>query len=68
MNEAAERRINCFKCRHYYVTWDEVLPRGCKAMGFKSIEMPSTVVYASSGEACRRFEPGGGDDAQDDES
>ncbi|MBI5641971.1 MAG: uracil-DNA glycosylase [Deltaproteobacteria bacterium] len=50
-------RIDCFKCKHYYVTWDEYFPRGCKALSFKSREMPSGVVYNSSGLECQRFEP-----------
>ncbi|RJQ44748.1 MAG: uracil-DNA glycosylase [Nitrospiraceae bacterium] len=47
--------INCFTCEHFYITWDEKFPRGCKAMGFKSREMPSAVVYASSGVQCLKF-------------
>ena len=49
-------KIDCFKCKHFYVTWDQSFPRGCKAMGFKSKEMPADVVYQSSGMECMRFE------------
>lgn len=47
--------VNCFRCRHFYVTWDELFPRGCKALGFKSREMPSAVVRRSSGMECQMF-------------
>ncbi|NOZ68367.1 MAG: uracil-DNA glycosylase [Deferribacteres bacterium] len=50
-----KERISCFKCVHFYVTWDERFPRGCRAMNFKSRQMPSTVVYRSSGIRCLKF-------------
>lgn len=50
-------RIDCLKCRHYYVTWDPSFPRGCKAFGFKSQAMPSVAVRNSSGSPCLNFEP-----------
>ena len=49
-------KIDCFKCKHFYITWEQSFPRGCKAMGFKSKEMPSDVVFQSSGMECMRFE------------
>lgn len=49
-------RVNCMKCRHFYVTWDEQFPRGCRAHGFKTREMPSAVVLRSSGFHCLKFE------------
>jgi len=51
-----KRRINCFKCKHFYVTWDKNFPRGCKAMGFKTKRIPSEDVYRSSGMDCLNFE------------
>jgi hypothetical protein len=50
-------RIDCMKCRHYFVTWDPSFPRGCKAFGFKTYTMPSQTVLSSSGKACMNFEP-----------
>jgi hypothetical protein len=47
--------INCFNCVYFYITWDEKFPRGCRAMGFKSKEIPSAVVYESSGAECLKF-------------
>ncbi|NHN29411.1 uracil-DNA glycosylase [Paenibacillus agricola] len=48
--------INCIKCVYYYVTWDPAMPKGCKAFGFKTRELPSVVVKKSSGHACLKFE------------
>jgi len=49
--------VNCMKCAHYYVTWDPKHPRGCRAYGFKSRQLPSTVVQASSGSVCMQYTP-----------
>lgn len=49
--------IDCRKCKHYYVTWDPSNPMGCRKFNFKSRIMPSEVVFQSSGEPCRGFEP-----------
>jgi hypothetical protein len=51
-----EKSINCFLCVHFYVTWDNARPRGCRAMGFKSREIPSLVVLKSSGSPCLHYE------------
>lgn len=53
-NEQA--RIDCMKCRHFYVTWDQNFPRGCRAFNFKGAAMPSAAVLASSGKPCMNFE------------
>lgn len=52
----APERPDCLHCRHYFVTWEPAQPRGCRAFGFKSVELPAMVVLSSSGEACRLFE------------
>lgn len=36
--------IDCHNCIHYYVTWDERFPHGCRAMGFKSWRYPNDEV------------------------
>jgi hypothetical protein len=48
--------VNCHKCKYYYITWEAKMPYGCKAFGFKSKQIPSTVVYQSSGKACQGFD------------
>lgn len=50
------KRIDCLKCRHFYVTWDTRFPKGCKAFNFKSQAMPSLTVFSSSGKQCMNFE------------
>lgn len=50
-----ERRIVCQKCIYYFVTWQPSKPHGCKAYGFKSQSIPSTVVKNSSGSDCSFF-------------
>ncbi len=52
-----KQRINCHKCTHYYVTWEKAHPHGCKVMGFKSLQIPSVVVYKNSGNPCLYFVP-----------
>ncbi len=47
-----DEKIVCQKCKYYYVTWEQNKPHGCKAYGFKSATIPSTVVKQSSGIAC----------------
>jgi hypothetical protein len=44
--------IDCHKCRHYYVTWDKTYPHGCKAMKFKSKQLPCIDVRISSHREC----------------
>lgn len=49
-------RIDCMKCKYYFITWDPNSPRGCKAFGFKTKTMPSLAVLSSSGKPCMNFE------------
>ena len=47
---------NCLSCKHYFITWDPKKPHGCRAMGFKSQQIPSIVVRQSSGGiACLKY-------------
>ncbi|MBA3028538.1 MAG: uracil-DNA glycosylase [Desulfobacteraceae bacterium] len=46
----------CIHCKYYFITWDSKRPHGCKAMGFKSREVPCVVVRKSSqGLDCLQF-------------
>jgi hypothetical protein len=49
-------QIDCFKCRHFYVTWQQNFPRGCRAFEFKTQRIPSEVILESSGSPCLKFE------------
>lgn len=48
--------IDCHKCKGYYVTWEKQFPHGCRSMNFKSTQLPSTVVYSSSGTDCMKYQ------------
>jgi hypothetical protein len=50
-------RGECPRCVHYFITWDERFPHGCRCMGFKSRTAPSEEVRrAMRGKDCRLFE------------
>jgi len=49
------KRINCRRCEYYFVTWEPKQPHGCKAYGFKAPQIPSMVVFQSSGTDCTMF-------------
>ncbi|WP_078378556.1 hypothetical protein [Sutcliffiella halmapala] len=49
------KRVDCMKCRHFYVTWDAKYPKGCRAFGFKTSQLPSLAVFQSSGSICMKF-------------
>jgi hypothetical protein len=51
-----KENVNCFHCKHFFVTWDKNFPRGCRALGFKSQEMPHHMVHQASGMNCLKFE------------
>ena len=51
------KKIRCFDCKHFFVTWEPSQPKGCKAYGFKSVRMPSVVVEGESGKECTLFKP-----------
>ena len=55
-SESKTKDVNCFIFKHFYITWEKNFPRGCKALGFKSVEMPFNVVSQSSGLRCLYFE------------
>ncbi|WP_225435220.1 uracil-DNA glycosylase [Bacillus aerolatus] len=50
-------KVNCFQCKHFFVTWDQGNPRGCRAYGFKAKQLPSAVVLQASGHSCYKFLP-----------
>jgi len=51
-----DNRVNCYKCHFFFVTWEPSLPYGCRAMGFKTKQLPSIVVHRSSGKPCQLFQ------------
>ncbi len=53
----ANERIDCMKCKYFFITWEPGAPKGCKAFGFKTKMLPSSMVLHSSGKPCMHFEP-----------
>ena len=53
--EKKRTNINCFSCKHFYITYDQSFPYGCRAVGFKSHLLPSKEMYVNSGMDCLLF-------------
>jgi hypothetical protein len=58
--EKAEDRVTCFNCQHFRVTGIVATPYACGAYGFRGKQMPSLVVFTTTGEACSLFVPKNG--------
>jgi hypothetical protein len=56
-NKQEGQDIDCFACIHFFITFDQAFPYGCKAAGFKSCTLPAKDMYANSGIACQLFQP-----------
>ncbi|MEW6220324.1 MAG: uracil-DNA glycosylase [Thermodesulfobacteriota bacterium] len=52
-----DQRVSCMHCQHFYITHEVSFPYGCRVMAFKSRQLPSITVRASSGMACQLFLP-----------
>tara|TARA_X000000950_G_C13331736_1_gene424900 strand:- start:210 stop:425 length:216 start_codon:yes stop_codon:yes gene_type:complete len=50
-----KNKNTCKNCRHFYVTYTQNYPWGCKAFGFKSKKYPYLEVYSNSGMKCALF-------------
>jgi len=46
----------CLTCRYYHVSWDPRFPRACRVFGIKSRDLPSHVVYRSTGTHCPAYD------------
>ena len=46
---------NCLSCKHFYITYDQHFPYGCRGAGFKSRFLPSMEMIANSGMECQLF-------------
>lgn len=45
------------QCKHFYITFDQRTPKGCRAYGIQSAQLPSMVIKnATSGKGCIGFE------------
>jgi hypothetical protein len=50
------KRPNCSQCRHFYITWDQRTPNGCRRYGIQSKDRPSNVVAQAGAGECQGFE------------
>ena len=51
-------KANCLKCKHYFITFDQTAPKGCRIYGIKSSSVPSAIVkQANNGNDCIGFSP-----------
>jgi hypothetical protein len=51
-----DRAPDCFRCRHFKITWDPSFPYSCRIFGFKGRgRLPSTEVFLSTGKHCFSF-------------
>ena len=48
--------IGCNSCKYFYITWNQKLPYGCRAMGFISEKLPCIDVLVIEGRDCLSFE------------
>ncbi len=47
---------NCSNCRHFYVTWDQKTPNGCRRFGIQCKDKPSAIVAAAGLGDCQGYE------------
>ncbi len=48
---------NCMKCKHFFITFDQSAPRGCRIYQIKATQLPSIIVkQANKGADCIGFE------------
>ncbi len=47
----------CLNCKHFYITWDNDHPYGCKGFDTKSKQCPSFVVYNEAKRRRRQHTP-----------
>lgn len=56
LRHGGKDEANCFRCLHFYITYEPAFPYGCHVMGFKSKQLPSTLTRRASGTECLSFE------------
>ncbi|MBL0691435.1 MAG: uracil-DNA glycosylase [SAR324 cluster bacterium] len=66
-----EKKVDCFKCQHFIITWDKKAPYGCRIFNFKTSKLPSIIVKKNSNQDCQFFKVkqkklGGGDKIKGD--
>jgi hypothetical protein len=51
----AHRHPDCLTCVSFFITHEPARPYGCRAMGFKSPQIPALAVFQSSGIECQAY-------------
>ncbi|MFP5384527.1 MAG: hypothetical protein ACLGHN_00515 [Bacteriovoracia bacterium] len=46
----------CSLCRHFYITWDQKTPNGCRRFGIQCKDLPSSIVAQAGLGECNGFE------------
>jgi hypothetical protein len=54
--ENPNKPLNCFDCRHHFITHDRNRPYGCRLFGFKGRTLPSQSVIEAAGMECAYYE------------
>ena len=54
--QKANKNIVCYSCRHFFVTWQERYPYGCKAFNMKSKTLPCLKVFQESRKNCLYYQ------------
>jgi len=49
------KEINCLKCEHFKITWNNNFPRACTVFEIKTKNMPSVDVFYATGQKCPSF-------------
>lgn len=49
--------VSCMKCIYHFITYDPAFPYGCRAMNFKSRQLPQYEVFGASRQTCQYFSP-----------
>jgi hypothetical protein len=47
---------NCSQCRHFYITWNQKTPNGCRRFGIQCQDKPSNVIQSAGLGDCQGFE------------
>lgn len=47
---------NCSQCRHFYITWNQQTPNGCRRFGIQCKDAPSKIVSQAGLGQCQGFE------------
>jgi hypothetical protein len=46
---------DCLQCAYYFITYDVSFPYGCRAMNFKSKQLPCKEVFEASKAHCMMY-------------